>query len=196
MQLLSSLQNLTFLDISFARLVTDGGLHAFSEQRLPLKRLFISGLKLASAAGLAHVVHSCQATLKVLECAYMDQETIGGGGALCQVISMCFNLEELDLTGCSSVGDEGINALPKGEVKNEELRVMELIGLHKLRILKLGGLFKITDHPILKLTATSRVLETLELTNCALLTEYSIENIIKQTPSLKLLDLNGIPAIT
>ncbi len=36
----------------------------------------------------------------------------------------------------------------------------------------------------------------MELTNCALLTEYSIENIIKQTPSLRYLDLNGIPAIT
>lgn len=73
---------------------------------------------------------------------------------------------------------------------------MEVIGLPKLRILKLGGLPKITDHPLLKLTQSSRVLEHLELANCALLTEYSIENIIKATPSLKLLDLNGIPAIT
>ena len=109
---------------------------------------------------------------------------------------MCFNLEELDLTGCSHVGDDGINLLPKGEVKNEELRVMELIGLPKLKILKLGGLIKITDHPLLKLSQTSRVLQQMELANCALLTEYSIENIIKQTPSLKFLDLNGIPAIT
>jgi hypothetical protein len=109
---------------------------------------------------------------------------------------MCFILEELDLTGCSNVGDDGINLLPKGEMKNEELRVMELIGLPKLRILKLGGMVKISDHPLLKLAQTSRVLEHLELTNCALLTEYSIENIIKQTPSLRFLDLNGIPAIT
>ena len=94
------------------------------------------------------------------------------------------------------MGDDGINLLPKGEVKNEELRVMELIGLPKLKILKLGGLIKITDHPLLKLSQTSRVLQQMELANCALLTEYSIENIIKQTPSLKFLDLNGIPAIT
>jgi len=94
------------------------------------------------------------------------------------------------------MGDDGINLLPKGEVKNEELRVMEVIGLPRLRILKLAGLVKITDHPLLKLAQTSKVLEHIELTNCALLTEYSIDNIIKQTPSLKFLDINGIPAIT
>jgi hypothetical protein len=77
------------------------------------------------------------------------------------------------------VGDDGINLLPKGEVKNEELRIMEVIGLPRLRILKLSGLVKITDHPLLKLSQTSKVLEHLELTNCALLTEYSIDNIIK-----------------
>ncbi len=79
----------------------------------------------------------------------MDQETLNG--AFCQAISMCFQLEELDLTGSSNVGDDGINLLPKGEVKNEELRVMEVIGLPRLRILKLAGLVKITDHPLLKL---------------------------------------------
>jgi hypothetical protein len=124
----------------------------------------------------------------------MDQESLNG--AFCQSLSMCFSLEELDLTGCAHVGDDGINLLPKGEVRNEELRTMELVGLPKLRTLKLGGMIKITDHPLLKLSQTSRVLEHVELTNCALLTEYSIENMIKQTPSLRFLDLNGIPAIT
>ena len=161
---------------------------------MPIRRLFINGLKLATSVGLSHIIHCCQKSVKVLECGYMDQETLNG--QFCQAISMCFNLEELDLTGCSNVGDDGINLLPKGEVKNEELRVMEVIGLHKLKILKLGGLVKVTDHPLLKLTQTSHVLEHLELTNCALLTEYSIENLIKQTPTLHLLDLNGIPVIT
>ena len=67
--------------------------------------------------------------------------------------------------------------------------------MQKLRILKLSGLNKITDHPLLKLTQSSRVLEHLEVCKCELLTEYSIENIIKATPTLKYLDLNGIPAI-
>lgn len=167
---------------------------SFHDKHIPIRRLFINGLKLVSSVGISHIIHCCQHSLKILECAFMDQEILNG--AFCQSLSMCFILEELDLTGCSNVGDDGINLLPKGEMKNEELRVMELIGLPKLRILKLGGMIKISDHPLLKLAQTSRVLEHLELTNCALLTEYSIENIIKQTPSLRFLDLNGIPAIT
>ena len=65
-----------------------------------------------------------------------------------------------------------------------------------LRILKLSGLGKITDHPLIKLTQTSKVLEHLEICKCELVTEYSIDNIIKGSPALKYLDLNGIPAIT
>ena len=102
----------------------------------------------------------------------------------------------MDLTGCSNIGDDGIGALPKGERRNEETRSNELIGLPKLRILKLSGLNKISDHPLLKLTQTSKVLEHLEVCKCELLTEYSIENIIKGTLTLKYLDLNSIPAIT
>jgi hypothetical protein len=36
----------------------------------------------------------------------------------------------------------------------------------------------------------------LELTRCELLTEYSIDAILKQSTTLGFLDLNGIPAIT
>jgi hypothetical protein len=68
--------------------------------------------------------------------------------------------------------------------------------LPHLRILKISGLSKITDHPLIKLTQTSKVLEHLEICKCELLTEYSIDNIIKGTPTLKYLDLNGIPAIS
>ena len=65
-----------------------------------------------------------------------------------------------------------------------------------LRILKLSGLRKNTDNPLINLTPNSKVLEHLEICKCELLTEYFIDNIIKGTPTLKYLDLNGIPAIT
>ncbi len=123
---------------------------SFHDKKIPIRRLFINGLKLVSAVGISHIIHSCKHSLKILECAYIDQETLNG--AFCQSISMCFSLEELDLTGCSNVGDDAINLLPKGEVRNEELRAMEVIGLPKLKILKLGGMIKITDHPLLKLS--------------------------------------------
>ena len=48
----------------------------------------------------------------------------------------------------------------------------------------------------MKLCSSSHVMEHLELTKCEGLTEYSIDNIIKSSNTLKFLDLNNIPAIT
>jgi len=39
-------------------------------------------------------------------------------------------------------------------------------------------------------------MEHLELTKCEALTEYSIDQIVKQCSTLKFIDLNSIPAIT
>ena len=80
----------------------------------------------------------------------MDQGTVTG--AFCVSLAQAFELQELNLTGCSNIGDDGISVLPKGEKRNEETRSNEVIGLPKLRIIKLSGLNKITDHPLLKLT--------------------------------------------
>ena len=124
----------------------------------------------------------------------MDQEGLNGG--FCPTLALAFELEELDLSGDSSIGDDGIVALPRGEMKNEEGRVLDMIGLPKLKVLKLGGMNKITDHSLIKLVHTSKVIEHLELTKCDLITEYSIDNLLKTSLSLKFLDLNGIPAIT
>lgn len=65
-----------------------------------------------------------------------------------------------------------------------------------MRIIKLNGLAKMTDHSVMKLCHASNVLEHLELTKCESITEYSIDTIIKQTTTLKFIDLNSIPAIT
>lgn len=62
--------------------------------------------------------------------------------------------------------------------------------------MKLSGIVKLTDHTLIKLVNTSHVLEHLELTKCEALTEYSIDQIIKNTSTLKFIDLNSIPAIT
>ena len=53
-----------------------------------------------------------------------------------------------------------------------------------------------TDHSIMKLCSASQVIEHLELTKCEGLTEYSIDQIIKGSNTLKFIDLNCIPAIT
>ena len=54
---MSELEHLRFLDISFAKQVTDGGLAAFHDKHQPIRRLFINGLKLATSVGLSHIFH-------------------------------------------------------------------------------------------------------------------------------------------
>jgi hypothetical protein len=61
---------------------------------------------------------------------------------------MCLKLEEIVLTGCDKVTDEGINNLMVGEKgKNKQPD-----GLASLKILKLGGLIHVSDqlHNIFK----------------------------------------------
>lgn len=48
----------------------------------------------------------------------------------------------------------------------------------------------------MKICKSSHALEHLELTKCEAITEYGIDQLIKNTPTLKFLDLNCIPAIT
>ena len=117
-------------------------------------------------------------------------------GGFCVPLSHAFALEELDISGCTMLDDISVLQLPKGEIKDHHGKVVEVVGLQHLRIVKLCGLAKLTDHSVIKLCASSKVLEHLELTKCELLTEYSIDNILKQNLSLTFLDLNGIPAIT
>jgi len=63
-------------------------------------------------------------------------------------------------------------------------------------MVKLNGLLKMSDHPLIKLCHAAPQLEHLELTKCEAITEYSIDNIIRNNTSLKFIDLNAIPAIT
>ena len=192
--LISQAPNLNFLDISYANQVTDEGLLGFKERSIGIKKLFVNGLTGISAAGLSELINACKGSLRILEAALMDQESMTG--AFCNALSHAFYLEELDLSGDSSIGDDGIVSLPKGETKDEQGKTLEVIGLPRLRVLKLNGLVKTTDHSLLKLCQTSRVLEHLELTRCELITEYSIDGIIKGCTNLVFLDLNGIPAVT
>ena len=69
------------------------------------------------------------------------------------------------MTGNKHIGDEGIGFLSKGDIKIEG-GGSQVIGLQKLTILKLNGLIKMSDHPLIKLCTSSHTLEHLELTMC------------------------------
>jgi hypothetical protein len=81
---------LNFLDISFAKQISDDGLQFFKNKQLPIRKLFINGLIKASNAGLTDIVIACRPHLKILEAGFMDQETVTG--AFCVTLSLAFEL--------------------------------------------------------------------------------------------------------
>jgi hypothetical protein len=72
MDLVAWTPNLTFLDISYAKTLTDDGLHHFKDRILPIKKLFINGLTGITSTGVIEMLSSCQSSLKILEAALMD----------------------------------------------------------------------------------------------------------------------------
>ena len=79
--LISQASNLNFLDISHAKQVTDEGFLVFKERSIGIKKLFVNGLTGISAAGLSELINACKGSLRILEAALMDQETMTG--AIC-----------------------------------------------------------------------------------------------------------------
>jgi hypothetical protein len=87
---LSEIQHLNFLDISFAKQITDDGLQFFKNKQLPIRKLFINGLERATNAGLIDIILSCRPHLKILEAGFMDQESVTG--AFCVPLALAFEL--------------------------------------------------------------------------------------------------------
>jgi len=72
------MDNLEFLDISFAKKVTDQGLVHFATKSLPIANLIVNGCNGITHAGLTALLSSCSKTLLDLEAAFLDQETLKG----------------------------------------------------------------------------------------------------------------------
>lgn len=52
----------------------------------------------------------------------MDQEPMNN--VFCHALSYCFELQEMDITGCSMVDDNGIIQLMKGDIKDQYGKVV------------------------------------------------------------------------
>lgn len=65
-------KRLQFLDISYAKLLTDEGLAAFKDKTFPLTHLCLNGLSLVTGAGLQWPIWAAQHTLVCYQGALMD----------------------------------------------------------------------------------------------------------------------------
>lgn len=138
-----------FLDISYAKLLTDEGLIHFKDKTFPITHLCVNGLTQVTGQGLYYPILAARETLLVYQGALMDQEDLKipeFGKAL----GVCFNLESLDLAGCKHITDEFFNHLTSGAITNEEGTVQKP-GLAELQNAKLNQLENIFDQSVIKL---------------------------------------------
>jgi len=103
MRLISNLEYLTFLDISYSKTLTDKGLASYNEKTVPLQAVIMNGCPSISSAGLGPLITSCASTLLDFECADCDQPEMKND--LLQKLAICWNLVTLDVTGCVNIDD-------------------------------------------------------------------------------------------
>lgn len=109
LRLISGCPNLSFLDVSFAKQITDAGLVHFSDKALPIDTLVVSGCTGMSSAGMTALLNCCTQTLVDFEMQYLDQETMKGDMFL--KLGYAWQLEFLDIAGCPFVDDMAMQNL-------------------------------------------------------------------------------------
>lgn len=143
MRLISDLKSLTFMDVSFAKRLTDKGLSSFSDKTVALQSIVINDCPGITAAGLIVLINSCQQTLMDFEAANNDQPEVNN--SLLAKLGTCWNLESLDITGCVNIDDQGFVALSKGEITLRLALGAQFPGLVKMHTCKVGYT-KMTDY--------------------------------------------------
>lgn len=113
---------------------------------------------------------------------------------LCKQLGQCWNLQTLDMSGCSHIDDQGIVALSKGEVQLRAGLPSTNPGLIKMISCKLGNI-KLTDYGLTNLVKACPNLQHLELQRTQL-DESGFKLFVKELPQLSFLDLTSVPGVT
>ena len=172
-RLIAGLQHITFLDISYTKLVTDHGLVHFGDKKLPLTTLALNSVTSISSVGLSVLIMSCSSTLLHLEAAYNDQDTMKSD--LFLKLGQCWNLEVLDVSGCRHLDDSAINNLLKAEQPSKEEGQPSLHpGLKYLNTVRMINL-NIGDYSLMNLAKVSPNLEQVEIASCQKITDFGLK---------------------
>ena len=155
-------QTLVFLDISYAKNVTDEGIKHFEGKTFPcFNSLSINGVTGISSVGLKTWLKSFSETLLDLEAALCDQAEMKA--EFFETLGQCANLEILDLTGCYGVDDMMQMNFEKTIVKVAEGETKP--GWQQCHTVKLCGC-GISDIPLMALCKAMPNLEHLEVPKC------------------------------
>ena len=194
MRIISNMPNLVFIDISFAKQVTDAGLVHFSDKQLALHTISVSGCTSISSAGLTALLNCCTATLVDLEAQWLDQENFKSDFFV--KLGYCWQLEYLDLAGCTKLDDSAAQNIAKAEIESgdAEVKVKHQPGLRMLHTFKMGCV-PFTDFALGSILKVTPNVQHLEVSGCEQLTEYGLKQIIEKLPRLKYLDMSRIPIV-
>ena len=186
----NSKTELEIMDISYCSNLTDIGIKSFAEHNPNqiFTELYLNGITGVSNEGFTSLIGTCTKTLILLNMSLNDQITVTG--EIWKIIGKWFDLEILDITGWSNIGDDGLNHLATGSVIVEEKPVV--VGLKKLQIFKMNSLDMINDGSLVRLLRISDAITHLELSACKNLTEYFFSQIEQVAPQLQFLDMNMI----
>lgn len=144
-----------------------------------------------SSLGVSSLLNCCRSTLLDLEASCLDQESFKSDVFL--KLGLCFGLESLDLSGCRGLDDTAFTNMSKCEQLVDGKMVAT--GLPCLKVVKINYT-GCTDFGLVTLCKLAPNIEHLELNRLETLTEYSLKFVFKELPQLKLLDTNGVPAMT
>ena len=183
-------ENLSFLDISYCKQVSDLGLEKFKEKTYPLDSLVINGCNGISGPGLNVWLHSFKDTLLDLEAALMDQESFNS--KFFETLGFCFNLETLDVSGSNGMDDDGVRMIFNAEVKSGIESVKP--GLQQCHTLKIGGA-TISDATIPSLLKVMPNLEHVELIKCEGISDFGFQQFLQTCPNLKFIDIAKVPIV-
>ena len=145
-QAIANIENpkLTYLNLSYAKLITDEGLNAFEGKEFMLDTLNLTGLTGVSGKGLYHPIWACKETLSEYFGGLMDQEEVKPGMDMKalefgKALGNCWNLQILDLGFNKALTDAFFEQLMSQE-KTDDEGLKWKVGLKNLHSCKLNYL--------------------------------------------------------
>jgi F-box and leucine-rich repeat protein GRR1 len=161
--------NIQSIDISNLELLSDVTVLAIADTCRQLQGLYVTGCKLLTNASVVALSESCPMLkrIKLNGCTEISDD-----GVLA-LVANCPLLVELDLAGCVNVSDSTIT------------RVLQ--GLSQLREFRLASNSGVTDEAFMELKPPVMLekLRIIDLTSCVLISDTSVERLVKSAPRLR-----------
>ncbi len=182
---LSYLKNLKEVDFSLCKLITDEGLINFAINKPnTISKLNVSGLFKITNLGLKKIIEKNINSLYHLNLSILPQKNVDGSDFM-ELITKCKNLKYLDISGMLNAQENFLDLFTNTHFEF-------------LVYLNVSGINKINDLNIQNVINNYKIIEIIRASNCTLLTNLTLDAIMKNDneTKLKLLEINRTPLIT